>query len=774
MSVIEAVKGYSQKIQVTKDKHIITSLKKHIVAFVGGLLFSLSGFGDGFSPFGIAFACSVENTMTVTSTLGAVIGYFFALDSVSALRYTASALAMAVIIISLKSFRNLHKNRAVPVVVVFTCLFVTGFAVALAEGLSSLNILLCFSESAIGGVSSYVFVVCRQVTSFKKGFTSLSSKEATALIIAFTLLLLSINSINFYGVYPAHILSCIIILICGFYGREAGGAIVGVCTGTAMALSNGGTEFLSFYSLGGLLCGAFSSFGRIACATAFAFSGIAVTIICFGTQAITPIIIESIVSIVLFFIVVRCFGDVLESVLVPTVASPVIESVKSDIVSKLRRASDFSLEICSSVTAVNNALNKNNKWDTNEIIKKTKNKVCGSCGLYEACWKEAPQTTSDNFNALLNLKKSGVYLEYKTAPQGFASACIRTENVCSSFNKLYSEYKVHFLTENRMNEIQAMSADHFVNISGLLRSLSDSVQQNVKFDMESAAQIRVVAGECGFEVVDCVCVINNTDKLKIELQVEQGYNKESLTALNTRIAQIVNKRLDLPEQERYEDCIKFIYKEQPDYRIVSSAVQYNAGNEKYSGDSYSFFHDGNGYFYAVICDGMGTGTKAAVTSSLAVSLLEKLIKAGFGVKPAINTVNTCLASKTGDECSSSLDLFVIDLYTGHSEFYKCGAAETLVKRHGKVLNIGFESMPLGILRESDVGYGTGYLDKGDTVVLCSDGVRPEDYYDIRQGLKGFSGGSVKDFTGELCSKIRKKQPEKNDDMTVLTLVLTEN
>ncbi len=774
MSVIEAVRVYSQKVQSTKDRHIFTILKKHMVAFVGGLLFSLAGFGAGFSPFGIAFACSMENTITVTSTLGAVLGYFLSLESVSALRYTASALAMAVIIISLKSFKNLHKNRVVPVIVTFVCLFVTGFAVALAEGLSSLNILLCFSESIIGGASSYVFFVCRQVTSFKKGFTSVSSKEATALIIAFAVLLLSINDISFYGIYPAHILSCVIILVCGYYGREAGGAIVGVCTGTALTLCDGGTELLAFYSLGGLLCGAFSSFGKIACTTAFAFSGVAVTIICYGTQAIAPVVAETLISVVLFFIITRWFGDTLESVLVPRVASPVIESVKSDIVSKLRRAAEYSLEICSSVTAVNNALNKSDKWDTNEIIKKTKNKVCGSCGLYEACWRETPQATVDNFNALLNLKKSGVHLEYKTAPQGFASACIRTENVCSSFNKLYAEYKVHFLTENRMNEIQSMSAEHFVNISGLLRSLSDSVQQSARFDMETAAQLRVTAGECGFEVADCVCVINDTDKLKIELQVKQGFDKDSLVTLNNRIARITDKRLDLPEQERYEDYVKLIYKEQPDYKIVSSAVQYNAGNEKYSGDSYSIFQDGNGYFYAVICDGMGTGTKAAITSSLAVSLLEKLLKAGFGIKPAISTVNTCLASKSGDECSSSLDLFVVDLYTGHSEFYKCGASETLVKRRGKVLNIGFESMPLGILRESDVGYGTGYLDKGDVVVLCSDGVRPEDYYDIRHDLKSFSGGSVKDFTYELCKKIRKKQPEKNDDMTVLTLVLTDN
>ena len=114
------------------------------------------------------------------------------------------------------------------------------------------------------------------------------------------------------------------------------------------------------------------------------------------------------------------------------------------------------------------------------------------------------------------------------------------------------------------------------------------------------------------------------------------------------------------------------------------------------------------------------------------------------------------------------------MYTGYAEFYKCGAADTLVKKRGRVVDIGFESLPLGILGECDIACGTGYLDSGDIVVLCSDGVRPEDYYDIRQSLKKFKGGSVKVFTEKFTEEVRKKQPEKNDDMTVLTLVLTKN
>ena len=774
MSVSQAVSVAPRSADVKDNSHLKATIFRQALSLIGGLLFSLAGFSDNFSPFGIAFACGVPSDMLISATVGNVLGCFISLDSVSALRYTASALAMTVIMLSLKSLGNLHKNPITRVVVVFATLFVTGFAIALADGLSALNILLCFSEGIIGGAAAFVFYRSVRALDSARGLATASSKDATAFVVAFTLLLLSISSFEIYGVYPAHIIAGLLILVCGFYANASGGAIVGVCAGVTMALTGEGDYLSVFYPLGGLLCGVFSRFGKLSCALAFAFSGLAVTVLSFGTQSVVPLVIEAVISLLLFFVITYRFSDRLEGLLVPVVTSPVIESVKSDIASRLRRAADYSAEICTSVSAVNDALNSSKSTDFTDIIKKTKNKVCGSCGLYEACWNESAQVTARHFDTLLDLKKNGIYLEYKTVPQGFSSSCIGSESISSSFNKLYSEYKVRLLSESRIREIYSLATDQFVNVAGLLNSLSDSVYESVRFDMESAAQIRVAAAECGLNVIDCVCVLNNTDKLKIELQVNSGYSKEALHSFNDRVESLVNCRLDLPEKELHEDSVTFVYKELPDYKIIHSAVQYNANNEKYSGDSYSCFTDSNGYFYAAICDGMGTGTRAAITSSLAVSLLEKLVKAGFGIEAAIKTINTCLISKSGDECSSSLDLMCVDLYTGHTELYKCGAADTLVKKGGKIVSVGFQSLPLGILGECDIRCGTGYLDSGDVVLLCSDGVRMEDYYDIRRSMKHFNGGSVKDFCNSIGEEIRKNQPEKKDDMTIIALALTKN
>ena len=447
---------------------------------------------------------------------------------------------------------------------------------------------------------------------------------------------------------------------------------------------------------------------------------------------------------------------------------------KSEMFYKIKNASAVSTEICSSLTSVNDALSKSEKSDITYIPKKTKERVCGSCGLYDSCWGESFESTQDAFNTLLNMKKEGVYLEYKTVPQQFSARCIRTENVASSFNRLYGEYKIRRKNEMRFKEMNSLVAEQFVNVSSLLDSLCEDLDKEICFDMDTAARIRAAATNCSFQVLECCCVINELEKMTVEIKIKTQKGKITLSPLSEQIKLITSRSFELPLIDRQGECTRFVYKEKSEYKVLNSGVQFCANGEKYSGDTFSTFEDGKGLFYAVICDGMGTGTKAALTSGLAVTLLEKLIKGGFGIKAAINTVNTSLISKSGEECSVTLDLIVIDLFTGHTEFYKCGAADSVVKKNNRLIDISFSSLPLGILSNTEISCGTGTLGVGDAIVMFSDGVREEDLPYLKKSFKDFKGGNIRGFTCELCENIRRYQAEKNDDLTVITLVLTKN
>lgn len=774
MSVTEAVKVYRGKTEKRKEKSVPKLIFRHIGCAVLGALFSIAGFNKDFSPFGVAFAASVPKNYMLTAAVGSVLGYFVTLDSVTALRYTAAVLALTVILSALKPFRQIRENVLTPVVAVFICVFVTGLAIAFSEKISAVSFLLCFAESVVGGAASFVFFKSRTALSLRGGLSMLTSKETTAIVISITLLLLSLNDFAVVGVYPVHIIAQLFVLICAFYGKEAGGSIVGICTGLTMSLGGSDVFLLAFYSLGGLLAGAFSTLGRLASYFAFVLSGVAVTVIDYSAVDVKSTLIETAVSGVLFVFLTRKYNEKLVSVFIPSVTSPVIDTVKSNITEKLKKASRVSAEICSSLTSVNEVLSKSDKSDVKTIPKKTKEQVCGSCGLYDVCWGESFSETDKTFLALLDLKKDGVYLEYKTVPQKFASFCIRSENVSSNFNRLYSEYKIRESNEGRVKEVFNLAAEQFVNVSSLLDSLCDDLNEDIRFDMDIAARVRASATSCGFDSPEACCYINDSEKMTLEIKLKIPYDKTQLKNFGSQLHIITGRKLELPEIENRNTYAKLIYKEKSEYKVVSAGVQFNANGEKYSGDSFSTFEDGKGYFYAVICDGMGTGTKAAVSSNLAVTLLEKLIKAGFGIKSSISTVNTSLISKSGDECSVTLDLVVFDLFTGRTEFYKCGAADTTLKRSSKTIDVSFSSLPLGIINNTEAGFTSGMLNAGDVIVMHSDGVRDEDTVFLKRELKKFDSGNVRNFTSDICETIRRGQPEKNDDMTVLTLAVTKN
>lgn len=766
------------KVRITtekrhKNKMLGNALKSFMYCALGAA-FSFSGV-SGFSPFAIAFCSAAEQKKILFAAAGATVGYFFALGSVEALRYTVTVLAVTVIYFALGAFKHIREHIAAPVGISFICTLSTGLALTVANSLNIKSVLLAFSESCVCGTVSYLFTLCRKNASLKRRVGTLTSKDAVAAAMVVSLLLMAFKPLSLGAVSPARILCGTLVILCAHYCREAGGAIVGVCGGTAMSLGQSNVFFLALFSLGGLLSGAASRMGRLASASAFLLCSVGVGAIV-GISAQTSVaIFESAVSCALFLALSVRFNSKLEMYLSPSVNSPAIESVKADVVKRLKNASGASAEICTSLQELNSAMLRNEKRAVDSVCKSARERVCGSCGLYDSCWLDTFEQTQDCFNTLLMLKKDGVFLEYKTAPAQFASRCIRTESICDSFNRLYSEFKARERVESRVREIYTLASEQFINVSSLLDSLSLRAGEQMRFDMDIAAKARTAAASLELEALESCCVYDSFDKLKFELHLKNGeMSRETEKKLKKQLEAICGRELDYPTVEARKGETVCIYTEKPRFRVVSSVSRSCANGEKYSGDSFASFKDSDGYFYAVLCDGMGSGARAAVSSGLAVTLLEKLIKAGFGVQAAIKAVNSSLISHSGEECSVTLDLAVVDMFTGGVEFYKCGAVESLVKKNGKITSVGAPSMPLGILSDAECDTLNCEVADGGVILMCTDGVREDDMAFVRSELKTFSGGSVRDFTSSLCETVRRYQPERNDDMTVFTIAITEN
>lgn len=75
-----------------------------------------------------------------------------------------------------------------------------------------------------------------------------------------------------------------------------------------------------------------------------------------------------------------------------------------------------------------------------------------------------------------------------------------------------------------------------------------------------------------------------------------------------------------------------------------------------------------------------------------------------------------------DISPASLDMGIIDLYSGVCDFMKIGASTTFVKRGGWIEAIKANSMPIGTENIVDMETASKKLYDGDFVIMVSDGV----------------------------------------------------
>ena len=88
--------------------------------------------------------------------------------------------------------------------------------------------------------------------------------------------------------------------------------------------------------------------------------------------------------------------------------------------------------------------------------------------------------------------------------------------------------------------------------------------------------------------------------------------------------------------------------------------------------------------------------------------------------------------------------------------------------------INSPSLPLGIIKDSEVSNGNGTVSSGDVIIMVSDGVNNEDLILVEKELRCFNNENIRAFAENLSEKIREYQNDKNDDLTLITLLLNKN
>ena len=210
------------------------------------------------------------------------------------------------------------------------------------------------------------------------------------------------------------------------------------------------------------------------------------------------------------------------------------------------------------------------------------------------------------------------------------------------------------------------------------------------------------------------------------------------------------------------------------YDVQFGYSQKSLNKKGFCGDSVSFISCGEGMRTALISDGMGTGSRAAIDSTLTSSVIEKLVSGGFSVDGAVKAVNSAMIMKSTDESISTVDAVSVNLYTATADFYKSGAAISFIRSANEVFVVKQESLPLGIIRNISPAHTRVNLAPGDIILLVSDGVTSEDCGWINDELLSWSTNNMEDLASHISSLASLRSDENTkDDITAVALKISK-
>lgn len=219
------------------------------------------------------------------------------------------------------------------------------------------------------------------------------------------------------------------------------------------------------------------------------------------------------------------------------------------------------------------------------------------------------------------------------------------------------------------------------------------------------------------------------------------------------------------------------------FQIVSGVAKCKKSGNYVSGDSYLINETDNGKVILGIADGMGSGQCAKDNSKAVMEMLEEAVKAGFSVSTSIEMINMAFAQNDDHEIPVTVDVCVVDTFSGVGNFVKLGAVATYIIRENSIELIQSETLPIGVLNRVDFDYTIKKLFTNNYIVMISDGAledlpslkKEEMFLDIISGIESKNpqaiASTILDRISAKCGYNAENGPK--DDITVIVAGLFE-
>lgn len=768
------MQGVSRARQRGAQKIMMKKAAATAVYAALGALVSRGAVLGNLAPFGVSFAAAAPSRYLLPSLLGTAFGYVLLLPTDS-FRYLAAVAAVGAARWLLSEFERIRKSRLFAPLTAFAAVFATGLALLFGGLGGADSFTVCLLEALLAGAMAYFMTGTVRLYDERRSLAACSMTESAGAVLTACVFLLSLNSVGFEGVSLGRSVAVTAVLLCACYGGVGGGSVSGIATGAVFSLADLNNGYLcGGYAFGGLMAGLFSPLGKLGCAFAFTLSH-ALMSLAFGRQnVLAATLIESIVGSAVFLLLPKETGNMISPLFSGDKSASLGETLRKNIVMRLGFASKAIGEVKRDVKEVSEKLEELYAPTFGWVCQNVAADVCSGCGMRMYCYEHEGGVTRDDFFRLEEPLRRQTVITDRDVEQCFVKACCKKGEIADSMNLHYRNLLSSREAARRVADIRSAVAGQFAGVSDILDDLSREFRSTMRCDEECARRVLAALDNAGIPAEECICLYNGSGRVNVELEFADTGERLPKGMIMREVGKCCGKRFDLPNVSRAGNKIRAALCEMPVYDVEIGSDQHIANCGKLCGDCIDYFNDGFGTTYALVCDGMGTGGRAAVDGNMAVSVMGRLLRSGLTADSALQIVNTALMIKSEDESLSTIDVTGVDLYSGKIRLKKAGAPPTFVKKGSRVTQREMPSLPAGILNGISFKSDTIQLNAGDMVVMVSDGVVTGDEKWLEKLIRSWNEGSTQELARAVVEEsIRRREGSRDDDITAVAIRLTK-
>ena len=588
------------------------------------------------------------------------------------------------------------------------------------------------------------------------------------------------------------------------------GATGGITIGVVLGIISG-TEpmMIAAYAISGLIAGILNKFGRIGVVVGFILGNVILTYVANGNTVPIITIQEILIACLGLLAIPKKLKINIEDLygktkLLPETTGRSIGEAQDNTILKLNSMSETIADLAKGYKTTekeDKKLKKQELSNENIFIEELKNNLINleENILFDDIYNNNNNILHEIFEELLKndviYEKNlvSIFEAHNNYIVGFHEKNKAVEaDISKMINAINSSYRlsrVNFVWKKKIEQNKENISNQLEGVSQAIADLADEIKkdnadefadkreelmrafQEKKFDIRNLNIKRLKNGRYIIDIYHNLC-----DDLEGK--------KCNIKRIKTILERILKDKFIIQHQEcglreSKEQC-KFTYMSQDKFSVQIGISKTTKASSPVSGDTNLETKLEDGKYLLAISDGMGSGPEAMKSSKVAIKTLERLLTAGFDKTMSLKLINSILEITQKDDMYATLDVEILDLYSGIMEFVKNGACPTYLKRNKEVQLLKANTLPAGAIEKMDLEVYDCDLQDGDIIVMCSDGVieSNDEYINKEVWVKYLLEDMQTDDAQKIADILLKESIDNDygtqkDDMTVIVAKISK-